>query len=71
METANKLGYQEVKIEQREMIHEFVLGRGVFVSLPLVCDAIHGRPQSSTLPLVLCILSPLVSLMGDQKETLE
>lgn len=77
-EAAKKLGYQEVKSEQRDVIRQFVSGRDVFVSLPTgfgksLCyvllplvsfyDAVRGRPQS----IVLCI-SPLVSLMVNQKE---
>ena len=65
----------EVKSEQSRVIKEIVAGKDVFVALPtgygkslcyallpIVFDFVRGRP-----PIVLCV-SPLISLMVDQKE---
>ena len=74
---AEKLGFRDVKPEQREVVKAFIEGSDVFAALPTgcgksLCFAIlpvvydilrgHSTPKS----IVLCI-SPLVALMTDQK----
>ena len=72
-----KLGYKKLKDKQREAIVQFVNGHDCFISLPTgygksVCyavlpylfDTLKQKKDSST---VLCV-SPLISLMCDQKE---
>ena len=75
---AARLGYEEVKPEQREAVRGLVNGRDVFVALPtgfgkslcnamlpLVFDSVRGLPPSTSI--VLCV-TQLVALMMDQKE---
>ena len=75
---AAKLGYPVVKDEQREAVKEFMKGRDVFVSLPTgygksFCYAVLPWafdslcPSTSKQSIVICV-SPLVSLMQDQKD---
>lgn len=67
-----------MKSEQSRVIKEIVAGNDVFVALPtgygkslcyallpIVFDFVRGRPPNSSI--VLCV-SPLISLMVDQKE---
>ena len=78
VQAARKLGYGEVKSEQSRVIREIVAGNDVFVALPtgygkslcyallpLVFDFVRGRRLASSIVLG---VSPLVSLMVDQKE---
>ena len=77
-EAASRLGYDKVKLEQRQAIRGIIEGNDVFVALPtgygkslcyallpLVFDLYYRRPPSTSI--VICI-SPLVSLMQDQRE---
>lgn len=72
-----KLGYENLRAEQKTVIEAFVGGHDVFAALPTgygksLCFAILPvlydilRGHSDPTAIVLCI-SPLVSLMADQK----
>ena len=73
--SVERLGFKDLKAEQREVVKGFVSGNDVFALptwsgkslcfalLPLVFDMLRGK---STPSIVVCI-SPLVALMTDQK----
>lgn len=78
---ATRLGYPELKKEQREAVLSFVQGKDVFVSLPmgygkslcygmipLVVDEMKAHKEPSSIVLV---VSPLISLMKDQVKHLQ
>ena len=74
---AAKLGFVDLKREQREVVEAFIGGNDVFAALPtgsgkslcfavlpLVFDILRGK--STPTSIIICI-SPLVALMTDQK----
>lgn len=73
-EAGRRLGYQEVREKQREVVFNFIKGKDVFVSLPTgsgksLCysilpwtfDVLKKQQQS-----IIVVVSPLVALMKDQ-----
>lgn len=76
-----KLGYSEVKEEQRQSIKSFLEGNDVFVCLPtgfgkslcffclpVIFDLLHNRSNPWSLEVV---VSPLMALMVDQVKILQ
>jgi ATP-dependent DNA helicase RecQ len=79
-EAAAKLGYFDLKVEQKDVIKQFVNGNDVFVCLPtgygkslcycclpILYDLLEG--QSSPWSTII-VISPLVALMSDQVRSL-
>ncbi len=78
---ADVLGYQALRPKQQEAVHAFVSGHDVFVSLPtgsgkslcytmlpIVFDRVRGLTDSPAS--ILIVVSPLISLMKDQMNSL-
>lgn len=79
-----RLGYQEIKEEQKEAIVKFLFeGKDVFVclptgfgkslcyySIPVIYDMLQAEERSCPWSLIV-IVSPLISLMKDQVASLE